>query len=170
MQCQACKQRTATIHLTEISNGQRIETHLCETCAQKQGIAIKNQIPLNELLSTLLAVQADAKTTQIDLTDTDPDAACPACGMTLKKFAEKTLLGCPHDYQVFKEQLTPLIEKAHAGCTKHKGKVPKTLPDNTKNQVELINLKRQLDDAVKKEDYETAAEIRDRIKKLDETH
>ena len=80
MQCQACKQRTATIHLTEISNGQRIETHLCETCAQKQGIAIKNQIPLNELLSTLLAVQADAKTTQIDLTDTDPDAAPSLAG------------------------------------------------------------------------------------------
>jgi len=168
MQCQACKQHTATIHLTEINNGQRIETHLCETCAQKQGIAVKNQIPLNELLSTLLAVQADAKTNQLGLDDTDA-AACPACGMTLKKFTEKSLLGCPHDYQVFKEQLTPLIERAHAGHTKHKGKVPKTLPKNAKNQVELINLQRQLDDAVKKEDYETAAKIRDRIKKLDET-
>ena len=169
MQCQACKQHAATIHLTEINNGQRIETHLCENCAQKQGIAIKNQIPLNELLSTLLAVQADAKTGQLSLADTDPDAACPACGMTLKQFAEKSLLGCPHDYQVFKEQLTPLIERAHAGHTKHKGKVPKTLPKSTKNQVELMNLQRQLDDAVKKEDYETAAKIRDRIKKLDET-
>jgi protein arginine kinase activator len=169
MQCQACKQHTATIHLTEISDGQRLETHLCETCAQKQGIAVKNQIPLNELLSTLLAVQADAKTTQLGLDDTDA-SACPACGMTLKKFTEKSLLGCPYDYQVFKEQLTPLIERAHAGHTKHKGKIPKTLPDDTKNQVELMNLKRQLNDAVKKEDYETAAKIRDRIRKTNETH
>lgn len=168
MQCQACKQHTATIHLTEISDGQRLETHLCENCAQKQGIAVKNQIPLNELLSTLLAVQADAKTNQLGLDDTDA-SACPACGMTLKKFTEKSLLGCPYDYQVFKDQLTPLIERAHGGHTKHKGKIPKTLPDDAKNQVELMNLKRQLDDAVKQEDYETAAKIRDRIKKTNET-
>ncbi len=61
MQCQNCKQHSATIHLTEISNGQRTETHLCEQCAQKQGLAVKNQIPLNELLSTLLAVQCEVQ-------------------------------------------------------------------------------------------------------------
>ena len=55
MQCQICKQNTATIHLTEIIEGQRNETHLCETCAQKQGVAVKAQIPLNELLGSLLS-------------------------------------------------------------------------------------------------------------------
>jgi protein arginine kinase activator len=169
MQCQACQQNTATIHLTEINNGQRLETHLCEACAQKQGIAVKNQIPLNELLSTLLAVQAETKTGPLGLASADLDSACPLCGMTLKEFSENSLLGCPHDYHTFKKQLTPLIEKAHDGHIKHKGKTPKTLPNDTKNQVELINLQQQLDHAVKKEDYETAAKIRDKIKELDET-
>ena len=62
MQCQSCKQHMATIHLTEISDGQRTEAHLCEQCAHRQGLAVKNQIPLNELLSTLLAVQSESRT------------------------------------------------------------------------------------------------------------
>ena len=57
MQCQFCKQHAATIHMTEITDGQRTETHLCEQCAQQQGLAIKSQLPLNELLSSLLAAQ-----------------------------------------------------------------------------------------------------------------
>jgi len=57
MQCQICKKNEATIHLTEITDGVRTEMHLCEQCAPEQGIAIKSQIPLNELLSDLLSVQ-----------------------------------------------------------------------------------------------------------------
>ena len=57
MQCQSCKNNTATIHLTEITDGQRTEMHLCELCAQKKGLTVKTQIPLNELLSTLLSSQ-----------------------------------------------------------------------------------------------------------------
>ena len=57
MQCEGCRKNSATIHLTEIANGQRRELHLCESCAQKQGIAVKSQVPLNELLSTLLSAQ-----------------------------------------------------------------------------------------------------------------
>ena len=55
MQCQICQKNEATIHLTEIVEGLRSEMHICERCAQEQGIAVKSQIPLNELLSGLLA-------------------------------------------------------------------------------------------------------------------
>ena len=162
MQCQECKEHTATIHLTEISSGDRVETHLCELCAQKKGVAVKNQIPLNELLSNLLASQDQAS----------PDAApeqklqdvkCPHCGMTLSKFQKTSLLGCPQDYEVFDKPLLPLIQKSHAGRTTHCGKVPARQPEDSKKQVELMELRRQLEDAVKAEDYETAAKLRDKI-------
>jgi len=55
MQCQICNDNEATIHLTEISGGDRKEMHICESCAAEQGIIVKSQIPINELLSGLLA-------------------------------------------------------------------------------------------------------------------
>ena len=165
MQCQSCKEHTATIHLTEINNGQRFETHLCELCAQKQGLAIKNQIPLNELLSTLLAVQAESEDDS-ELDAVSADTACPACGITLKQFTKKSVLGCPHDYEVFEKQLRPIIRRAHNGNTTHCGKVPSKASASTKNNIELIKLQRQLDAAVQEENYEAAAKLRDKIKRL----
>ena len=165
MLCQSCNERTATIHLTEISDGVRVENHLCEACAQKEGLAIKSQIPLNELLSTLLAVQSEAKGDAVGAEITD-DIECPSCGMTLKRFVQKSQLGCPQDYDVFDEQLKPIIEKAHNGNARHCGKVPSGTPADTKEQIELMNLKQQLAAAVKNEDYETAAKLRDMIEKM----
>ena len=164
MQCQNCSQHTATIHLTEISNGQRVETHLCEECAQKQGLAVKSQIPLNELLSTLLAVQSGAPSGPV--VDASAGKACPRCGITLQQFQKTSLLGCPDDYEVFEKQLLPIIQKAHNGNVAHLGKIPSRSPQDTKNQIELIDLQRQLEAAVKNENYETAAMLRDQIEQL----
>ena len=165
MLCQSCNERTATIHLTEISDGLRVENHLCEVCAQKEGLAVKSQIPLNELLSTLLAVQSEGKAGG-GAAEPSIDMECPSCGMTLKRFVEKSQLGCPQDYDVFDEQLKPIIEKAHNGNTRHCGKVPTGTPVDTKEQIELMNLRQQLEAAVKDEDYETAAKLRDTIEKM----
>ncbi len=166
MQCQCCKNHTATIHLTEISNGQRLETHLCESCAQKQGLAVKNQIPLNELLSTLLAVQPDLKKQLGETEGSAVDTPCPSCGMTLRRFQKEVVLGCPYDYEFFEKSLDPIIEKSQGGNTVHCGKVPSKLPSNSKKQIDIVKLEKQLESAVKNEDYETAAKLRDRIKKL----
>lgn len=165
MLCQSCNERTATIHLTEISAGVRVETHLCENCAQEEGVAVKSQIPLNELLSTLLAVQSEGKSA-LERAELSDDTQCPSCGMTLKKFVQKSLLGCPQDYDVFDEQMKAIIEKAHNGNTTHCGKVPATTPSDTKDRISLMNLKVQLENAVKNEDYEKAAELRDMIEKI----
>lgn len=166
MQCQCCKNHTATIHLTEISNGQRLETHLCETCAQKQGLAVKNQIPLNELLSTLLAIQPDIKNQLGETEGAAVDTPCPSCGMTLKRFQKEVVLGCPYDYEFFEKSLAPIIEKSQGGNTTHCGKVPSKLPSDSKKQVDIVKLTNQLESAVKNENYEAAAKLRDQIKKL----
>jgi protein arginine kinase activator len=160
MQCEICQNKEATIHLTEITEGVRTEMHLCEQCAQEQGIGSKNYIPLNELLSNLLSV--GPKGEEPPATGA-AEAACPECGYTLSMFQEKALLGCPHDYEVFKQQLLPLIKKAHDGATRHCGKVPAKIPMDSKKQMEIARLKQQLDEAVKKEDYELAVRLRDKL-------
>ena len=164
MQCQNCKNNIATIHLTEISDGHRVETHLCQNCAQKQGLAVQTQIPLNELLSTLLSGQGESKPGNDQSSSTQ--TVCPQCGMTLQRFARESLLGCPHDYEVFEKNLMPLIERSQSGHTQHCGKVPDSAGQDEQVKVKLNALQQRLDQAVRNEDYETAASLRDEMKKL----
>lgn len=165
MLCQACKERTATIHLTELNDGHRVETHLCQQCAESQGLAIKSQIPLNELLNTLLsaAPQATDGGSEDAPGQVHSDHPCPDCGMTLKRFSKESLLGCPHDYEEFADELAPLIAQTQNGHSQHIGKVPARIPAAQHRDIELKNLQRQLEAAIQNEDYETAAKLRDRI-------
>jgi protein arginine kinase activator len=167
MLCQICKESAATIHLTEISHGQRSETHLCQHCAQQQGLGAQAQIPLNELLSNLLAAaKAASDSSGKQLPFTNPDKACPGCGMTLRRFSDTSLLGCPQDYEIFKQELMPLIERTHSGQLQHCGKVPSHAGREQQNEIALLNFRRQLELAVKNEDYEVAAKLRDQIRQL----
>lgn len=161
MQCQICNKSDATIHLTEIVDGVRTEMHICEQCAIEQDIAVKSHIPINELLSNLLAVQPSDD----ELAGpSERELVCPDCGFTLAQFRKDGVLGCPRDYEIFEKTLLAIIEKAHDGKTTHCGKIPLKTPGNTKKQMELLKLRQQLDAAVQSEDYELAAELRDRIK------
>jgi protein arginine kinase activator len=161
MQCQICHKNDATIHLTEISDGTRIEMHVCEHCATEQDMAVKTHIPINELLSNLLAVQPSDE----ELSDpSEQRLVCPNCGFTLDQFRKEGLLGCPYDYEFFEKSLQPLIEKAHDGKVTHCGKVPSKTPQNTRKQMELLSLRQRLEAAVQNEDYELAASLRDEIK------
>jgi protein arginine kinase activator len=160
MQCQICNKNSATIHLTEITEGTRTEMHVCEQCAAEQGIAVKSHIPINELLSSLLAVQpADDELSG----SSEQKLACPNCGFTLDQFRKEGLLGCPYDYEIFEKSLRPLIEKAHNGRTTHCGKLPSRMPQDSKKQIEILNLRLQLEAAVQSEDYELAAKLRDKL-------
>ena len=163
MQCQICSKKTATIHLTEITNGVRTELHFCEQCAVQQGIAAKSQISVNELLGSLLASQP----TDDELMGlTESETTCPQCGFQLSQFRKEGVLGCPNDYVLFEKALLPLIEQAHNGKTVHCGKVPARVPQDVKNQIASVNLKEQLNSAIKSEDYERAAHLRDELKQM----
>ena len=165
MQCQICNTNDATIHLTEIADGVRTEIHVCEQCAVEQDIAVKSHIPINELLSNLLASQP----TDAELAGrAEKEVVCPNCGFTLAQFQKEGTLGCPADYEVFEEMLRPLIEKAHDGKTTHVGKIPSSAPLDTKEQMKLLSLRQRLEAAVRNEDYELAAKLRDEINKAQE--
>jgi protein arginine kinase activator len=166
MQCQICTKNDATIHLTEIADGVRVEMHICESCAQEQGIAVKSQIPLNELLSSLLAVQPSDEEL-FGPVDKGASISCPHCGFTLEQFRKDAVLGCPYDYEIFEKPLRRLIEKAHNGKSTHCGKVPSKTSTGAKKQIKLIILRQQLEAAVQNEDYELAAQLRDKIKKYE---
>lgn len=170
MLCQRCKKNPATVHLTEIIEGDKSERHLCKSCADDEQVTMKDQVPINELLTKFVMAHAGASELA--------DKACPHCGITFMQFRNAGVLGCPHDYDVFDSPLIDLLERAHEGHSRHVGKVPgqssmqsmsNTLSDEQRERrQQLQELRRQLDEAVQAEHYEEAARLRDQIHTLEQ--
>ena len=156
--CQLCHEAKATVHITDTVPEKR-EQHLCEDCAEKEGVIIKQHQSTSEILKQFIEHKTGLSSTA--------DITCPRCGSTFREFQVKGQLGCPHDYEAFKSVLGPLIERAHEGATQHVGKVPATADAILQKQVGLLQLRRELQDAIDQENYEFAASLRDRIKDLE---
>ena len=156
MVCQSCKDKKATVHLTEIlNNKEKRELHLCEQCAQQHG---SSGMEIMGLISS--AFGPAAKTAGPETAD----AKCAACGLAYSDFRSRGRLGCPQCYDVFRPQLESLLEKIH-GHDKHVGKSPGgTSAADRSREKRLVSLRRQLHAAVKGEDYELAAKLRDELK------
>ncbi len=158
MKCNKCP-KVATLHITEIVSEEQVEEHhLCEDCAQKY---LYEPNPKASKVPGLAAEEAEESAVGA------MGRECPVCGMKFVDFRNTGRLGCPHDYDVFREDLTPLLENIH-GDTRHCGKTPRRLPQTRQMQSELVQLRKQLMQAVHKEAYEEAAQIRDRIRRLEE--
>lgn len=161
-QCDRCDSRPATVHLTEIVNGEKIEKHLCEHCASEEGITIKANVPISQLLEDFILQSSEPGE------EGEPEELrCDVCGLTFSEFRKAGQLGCPNDYDVFAPRLEPLLERAHDGAGQHIGKVPQRAGNAQKRQTEILRLRGELRSAVAREEYERAVELRDRIKELE---
>jgi len=158
MLCQNCKKRTATVHLTDLVNGDKRERHLCEECASAEGITVKQHISINDVLNSFLSSQSTIQNLA--------NIKCPDCGMTFMEFRSKGLLGCPKDYDVFGQALESLIERAQGGGTQHTGKAPGEGARMDPKQQKKLDMQRALREAVEREDYEQAAQLRDQLKEF----
>jgi protein arginine kinase activator len=156
MKCQFCTS-PATVHLTDIVNGKKKQMHLCQSCAEEKQLVQKEELNLPVILQALIGHHAGP------LTDELSKLACPACGIRYMEFRNQGRLGCPHDYDVFRTGLEPLLQRIHR-AGRHKGKVPRRHPPsavNPESHAELVELRRRLQDAVAAEAYEEAARLRD---------
>ncbi len=165
MKCQHCE-RPATFHITELTEptGPRI-VHLCEEHARiylSQGA----ETPAPNTLAGILAKQLQLDQTAEQLSKLDKKT-CPVCGITFAEFRKIGRLGCAYDYECFKEDLEPLLVNVH-GSRHHQGKRPSRHVAPPDRQQELIQLRRQMQEAISREEYERAGEIRDRIRQLEE--
>jgi protein arginine kinase activator len=160
--CERCKKAQATLHLTNITReGEKIERHLCERCAIEEGLVQVHKPNFNaEILENFIAAAKSGSSHDVNL-------VCEECGISYVEFRNQGLLGCPKDYDTFREVLLPLIERAHDGETQHVGKSPASMGAARTTQQEIRRLKRQLTEAVAAEDYERAADLRDRISALE---
>ena len=161
VKCQSCS-NPATVHLTDIVNGQKKELHLCQDCAEQQQLIKQQELNLPAILQTLIGQHIG------QLTDELARLTCPACGIKYMEFRAEGRLGCPHDYEVFRAGLEPLLQRIHR-AGRHVGKSPGTGSATPAVQAELVELRQQLRQAVEDEAYEEAARLRDLLRQKEAT-
>lgn len=165
MKCQQCD-KPATFHITELTGPQLVELHLCAECAQQYLAPGTEEDTSMPTLAGVLAQQLKVGQTAEELERLD-QRSCPVCGITFYEFRQMGRLGCPHDYVCFEEELEPLIVNIH-GVGQHEGKSPKRGVKDASRQTELIKLRREMKEAVKREQYERASELRDKIRTIEQ--
>ncbi|MDT8435273.1 MAG: UvrB/UvrC motif-containing protein [Gemmatimonadota bacterium] len=162
MQCDQCGERPAEIQLTTIEDAEMKTLHLCAVCAGERGVAASAPVkaPLVDFLAQL------GKPTAADRTSA-PSAPCPFCGITAADFRRTGRLGCPQCWDHFESPLRQLLRRIH-GSSQHVGKLYVHEESEAGDRLaRLAAMRRRLQRAVETEDFETAAQLRDRIHALE---
>ena len=158
MKCERCHQREAAIKYIEVEEGVKRSRWLCEDCAAEEGAQPPPLMP---------AVDSAAAGIQVFLSsEVDPaPGPCDQCGAEIQQLHDHGLLGCPHCYVHFREQILPLLRRYH-GATVHLGKAPGARGPRAAMRLEIRQLRSNLETAVAAEDFEVAAGLRDQITRL----
>lgn len=166
MICQNCKQRESVVHLTKIVNGQAIQTHLCQECAQKvQGFGLTIYPGMvTDFLQALFGHNHTDKSEQ--KMEENLQEKCPGCNRTIIELQQAGRMGCSKCYDTFQSQMEVLLRRIHGGVN-HVGKVPARSGAAIINRKSIADLRLKLQELVDREEFEEAAIIRDKIRKLE---
>jgi protein arginine kinase activator len=161
MVCDGCKERDAVVHLTQIVESAVTQLHLCEKCAAERGVETTVATPKHPLGDFLQAVQQQMTSVKTDA------GRCTFCSSTLKDFRSSGRLGCAYCYKAFESSLRELLRRVH-GNSKHAGRRYDAPQTQVVEEVTILGeLRDRLRRAVESEQFELAADLRDRIKVLE---
>lgn len=169
MKCQKCKMNEATTRVKRVVNGAYEEYTLCADCAHEMGFDNVFDTAMPDMFGGLLksifgtALPARSQATR-----------CDVCGSTYGDITNTGKVGCANCYSVFLNEILPSVKRIH-GNTVHCGKHPETsetvTADNksaTENaapcEPTVAELKAELEKAIAEQNFEYAAELRDKIK------
>jgi protein arginine kinase activator len=159
MLCDVCKQNEAKVFFTQIVDGKMQKVNLCEACSKAKGVTDPTGFALADLLLGLGAAQ--------EIESGGPAAVhCPVCGFSQTDLKKTGRLGCSSCYDTFADGLSSVLKAMHKG-TRHTGKIPVRLHRTMILGDRMRSLKEDLEKAVESENYESAAKLRDEIRKLE---
>ena len=159
MLCQSCEKRQASTHIKTILNGELREFDLCPECAAKLGYgSFFNNFgyDIDKLFGSFMDSNEGRKKTK----------RCNFCGSSFDEIAKTGKVGCAHCYEEFYDELLPSIRRIH-GRTNHTGKLARSAGTEVKVRNEITKCKYELEQAIKTQEFEKAAELRDKIKELE---
>ena len=162
MKCDGCKKNEAHLVLHMITNGQVATRSLCMECAKK---AHEEMTQAFSTMGMTMAGLDDLRPENIETQRESlrlPRMICASCRTAYEDIGHDTVFGCPQCYQAFLGQvidylstLKELEEPARAAA------VPLRID---LAPVTESDLRERLNDALKTEDYEQAASLRDRLR------
>lgn len=156
MICSECKSNNATMFYQQTINGKTSELALCKDCAAKHGI-----ISGTSLFSDLFNIPF-IKTARSE----ENHKVCSLCGKDEKSFIKDGKVSCPVCYETFADELSVPIKRIH-GNVSHIGRAPSKFKRQNDKKKVLADLKKQLEEAIKGEEYENAAVLRDKIRGIE---
>lgn len=157
MLCENCKKNAATTYFKQTVNGNTREVFLCSECAAKLGLGD----PMSGfgnfgmgfgMMSDLLGAM------------TQSSSVCPTCGMSLNEVSKSGRVGCADCYDSFRDYLRRLIPRI-SGNKAHAGKTPRSVKPAADD---LGSLRKQLEEAIKSENFEEATVLRDKIREIEQ--
>lgn len=167
MKCQKCGANNANTHVKTIINGEFKEYDLCSECAKKMGytnVFGDMEDEFSNFLGSFFGNVLPARTQA---------TRCEFCGSTYSDIAKSGHVGCANCYNVFADELFPSIRRIH-GNTTHCGKnsrpaekAKQSKPAEETKEDKSKRLKAELDKAIEEQNFEHAAELRDKIKELE---
>jgi protein arginine kinase activator len=157
MLCDHCSEKEATVHLTQVIEGEVKKLHLCEQCAAESGFDVHGTMSVTDIL---LGMGGEVTT---PASVESMERSCPVCHLRRSDFKKTGQFGCPACYATFADELKPLLKAIHHG-EQHTGKVPAREGVRVRMSAQLANLQQALDQAVGEEKYEEAAGLRDQIR------
>lgn len=168
MKCQKCNKNEANTHFTQIINGKKTEYYLCAECASKSdelngfNFGLSNEFDsFDNFFSGFLS---NPYTHSHSIASAVQDT-CDFCHMTFNEFLKGGRLGCSNCYESFSSRLLSPLKQIH-GSTVHTGKVPERAGEAIKNSRKIEKLENELKEAVSTQNFERAAELRDKINEL----
>ncbi len=170
MICENCKERPASVIITQGTTEGMAERHLCEKCAfNSQTFQFDpNQEPLSiqQFLSHWFSGTDPFVAQQQTREGSLPTLECPSCGLTFPKFLEIGKFGCAQCYETFREKLPHVLRKLHNGHSLHTGKIPVSFNELYAVKKRIEELRIQMKEAVGAERFEEAAILRDEANSL----
>lgn len=162
MLCPECNKREATVHLTQIVNNEKMVISMCKECAAQKGFhsPLDNvPFPLSEILQGLISQQYPPGKEAM------PELECTKCSLTFDGFVRQGRFGCGECYNAFRPRLETIMRKIH-GSSLHNGKLPSSGSHELVPVKEEERLEREIKKAIDGEEYERAADLRDKLSAL----
>ncbi len=157
MKCDNCGKKEATTHITKVVNGYKEEFYLCPECAAKS-------TDYKEMKETMSFGIGDFLTGMFTGAGKQNETAdiCPTCHMSYNNFVKSGKLGCGDCYTAFADRIARPLRQIH-GKADHVGKIPHRGGDELILDKKISVLEAELSQAVLRQDFETAATLRDEI-------
>lgn len=183
MICSNCGKREVEVVIKQVVDNEVKSINLCRQCAEELGYlspslpSITISFSVGEIdPSRMIKRRKDAARQKRE--ESENELVCSECGTKFASFRKSGLLGCPSCYAAFRFPLGAYLQE-HQNAESHwtdsaafslidvheeTDEVSPPVEDDIRFQ--LYRLMEDLEAAIKREDYERAAEIRDKIERM----